>query len=221
MYMHEFPANSQKAKARPEEPKQDERPKQIERVTSGEAVRRPRGLGRRFKETFIGGNARIAVQYMTAEVIIPAVRDTVAEALQSGIEKLIYGDTRPRKGPTPSYSNVGHVNYQQSSQRMSSPATRPNTSTAPRMLSRRARTRQEFDEIVIPSRQEAEEVIDQMFDILSRYGSVSVADLYELTGIQSAHTDHKWGWTELRGAKAARLRSGGFLLDLPEPEPLD
>jgi hypothetical protein len=99
----------------------------------------------------------------------------------------------------------------------------PSTTSAssPRTLSRRSRARHDFDELIIPSRQEAEEVIDRMFDLLSRYGEVSVADLYELTGIQSSHTDMKWGWRELRGTKAIRLRQGGFLLDLPEPEPLN
>lgn len=216
--MQDFPGNSAKAKARSsEEPKEKDRPK-VERVTSAEAVRRKRGIGRQFKETFIGGSARMAVEYMAMEVIIPSAKDMIAEAMQSGIEKLIYGDSRPRRGVTPSsYSNIGHVNYRG----MSAPTTRNDKPPASRMLSRRSRTRQNFDEVVIPSRQEAEEVIDRMFDILSRYGTVTVADLYELTGIQSSHTDHKWGWSELRGAKAARLRSGGFLLDLPEPDHLD
>jgi len=49
---------------------------------------------------------------------------------------------------------------------------------------------------------------------------VTVADLYELTGIASSHTDNKWGWTELRGARAVRTRDGHFLLDLPDPQPL-
>ncbi len=89
-----------------------------------------------------------------------------------------------------------------------------------RSISRTSRARNHFDELIIASRQEAEEVIDRMFDIMSRYGSVSVADLYELTGLQSSHTDIKWGWTEMRGAKPVRLRQGGFLLELPEPQPL-
>ena len=88
------------------------------------------------------------------------------------------------------------------------------------MLSRAARTRHSFDEIVIPSRQEAEEVLDRMYDLLSRYGSVSVADLYEMTGIQSTHTDIKWGWEALTGSRVSRLRAGGYLIDLPEPQPL-
>lgn len=212
--MQDFPANSHQARMAPEGPKSEERP-QVERVTSAEAVRRKRGLGKQFKETFIGGSGRSALDYMVTEVVVPAVRDTMAEALQSGIEKLIYGDSRPRRSSTPSsYAKIGHVNYQG----MSTPAAKP---PAPRMMSRRSRTRHDFGEIVIQSRVEADEVIERMFDILSRYGSVSVADLYELTGIASSHTDYKWGWHELRGAKAVRLRDGNFLLDLPEPEMLD
>src|SRR3954454_10116741 len=90
----------------------------------------------------------------------------------------------------------------------------------PASMSRRARARHDFDEIVLESRGEAEEVIDRMYDLLSRYDSVSVADMYELTGIQSAHTDQKWGWTDLRGSTVTRTRAGGYLLDLPEPQPL-
>jgi hypothetical protein len=209
--MSDFPPNSQKARRSPDEPKK------LERVTSAEPVRRKRGLGRQFREAFIGGNAKTAAEYMVTDVVVPAVRDTLAEALQSGIEKLIYGDTRPRRGSAPSsYSNIPHVNYQRISG--GGPPT-SRTSSSP-TLSRRSRSRQDFDELIIPSRQEANEVLDRMFDILSRYGSVPVADLYELTGLTSSHTDYKWGWTDLRGAKATKLRSGGYLLDLPDPEPL-
>lgn len=89
-------------------------------------------------------------------------------------------------------------------------------------MSRQARARHDFRDIIIPNRQEAEDVIDTMFDVLSRYGRVEVALLYELTGIQTSHVDHKWGWTEMRGARAVRHpRSGGYLLNLPDPEQLD
>ena len=148
---------------------------------------------------------------MILEVVIPAVQETMIDAFQGGIERLIRGETRPRRSGMMPYSNPPRVNYQGMS-------TSPPTS---RTISRQSRTRHDFGEIVIQSRQEAEEVIDRMFDILSRYGTVTVADLYELTGIQSGHTDTKWGWNSLRGAKAARLRTGGFLLDLPDPELLD
>jgi hypothetical protein len=211
--MQDFPPNSHRAKEAAAE-----EPKRVERVTSGEAVRRKRGLGKQFKGVFINGDAKSALNYMAVEVIVPAARDTLIDALQGGIEKLIYGDTKPKRssGAMSGYASLGHVNYQ----RMGASAAQPK-SAQPRMLSRGSRARHDFDEIVIPSRQEAEEVIDRLFDLLDRYGSASVADLYELTGIQGSHTDVKWGWFNLRGARAARLRSGGYLLDLPEPQPLD
>jgi hypothetical protein len=216
--MEDFPANSQKAKARFDEPRMngsptDDRPRNVERVTSAEATQRPRGLGRRFRETFISGNARSAGEYMVMEVVIPAIQDTMIDAFQGGVERLIRGESRSRRTmSTSSYSNLPHVNYQG----MSS-----NKPPSTRALSQKSRTRHDFGEIVIPNRQEAEEVLDRLYDILSRYGSVPVADLYELTGIHSSHADHKWGWTSLRGAKIRTMRNGGYLLDLPNPEPLD
>lgn len=216
--MQDFPANSAKARMRSESSEQDEPPEKIERVTSAEASRRKRGVGRQFKETFIGGDARMAADYALTDIVIPAIRDLMFDAFQGGLDRLIYGESRrgARRGGASSYSNVGHVNYQG----MSTSTQRPPTSTGTRMLSRRSRARQDFDEIVIPSRAEAEEVLDRMFEFLSRYGKVTVSELYEMTGIASSHTDHKWGWTVLGGAKVVRLRTGGFLLDLPEPEAL-
>jgi hypothetical protein len=210
-----FPSNSRTAQGtdQPREP--------LNPVTSAETRGRKRGLGRQFKETFVGGSARDAFGFAIDEVIVPTIRDMFVEAMQSGIDRLFYGESRrPRPGGSP-WGGIGgvgpKVSYPTPYNRMSQPST---TKPAERSLSRRARARHSIDELVIPSRQEAEEVIDRMFDLLSKYGVVHVADLYELTGIQSSHVDMKWGWVSLRGAKAVRLRQGGFLLDLPEPEGL-
>jgi len=213
--MQDFPANSAKARARSEGPPQDERPKRVERVTSAEAVMRKKGLGSRFKETFIGGSARGALDYMVVEVVIPEIQDMMINAFQGGVERLIRGEHRPRRTTGSPYStNPPRVNYQSMSMNSSPPSTRT--------ISRQSRTRHDFGEIVIQSRREAEEVLERLYDILSRFGEVPVADLYELTGIQSGHTDHKWGWTSLRGARIDTLRGGqGYLLNLPSPEPLE
>jgi hypothetical protein len=149
---------------------------------------------------------------MTLEVIVPAIQNTLIDAIQGGFERLIRGDSRPRRSGSSSAYPSGYVDYQGQS------SNRPPTM---RTISQQSRTRHDFGEIVIQSRREAEEVLDRMYDILSRYGVVPVADLYELTGIQSSHADHKWGWTSLRGAKARRLRDNRYLLELPSPQPLD
>jgi hypothetical protein len=208
--MDQFPANSAAAKAKAE-------PRKIERVTSADPIRRPKGLGRRFKELFVGADARTTAEYVALDVVVPAIRDMMFEAFQTGLERMIYGERvgKPRRpSQHPGFSHGPQVNYQgMSSNSQSKPQQR--------MLSQGARARGAFDEIIIPSRDEANEVIDRMFDILSHDGMVSVADLYALTGIRAEHTDLKWGWTELRGSKAiGSSRRGGYILDLPEPKPL-
>jgi hypothetical protein len=212
--MQDFPSNSAKARARSEA--SSERPEKIERVTSVEARRRKRGVGSKFKETFIGGDARTAADYALTDIVIPAIRDLMFDAIQGSLDRLIYGDTRRTRRSSSlssTYSATPRVDY-------NSVSTNRPTAANPRMLSRRSRARQDFDEVVIQSRAEAEDVLDRMFEWLSRYGVVTVAELYAMTGIASTHTDIKWGWTALPGAKVVRMRTGGFLLDLPEPEAL-
>lgn len=208
--MQDFPSNSKKAKAT-EAPRETLKP-----VTSAEAVRRKKGLGRKFKTAFFSGNARDAGEYMVTDVVVPAIRDLIYDAMQSGIDRLIYGERttgRPRPRSTSSVA-TGHVNY-------AGMSTSAPTQQAPqRTLSRSARARHNFADLVIPSLQEANEVLDRMFDVLSRDGWVTVADLYALTDIRPDHTDVKFGWTNLRGARAVRMKDGNFLLDLPEPEAL-
>jgi hypothetical protein len=203
-----FPPNSAKAK----EPKPDEE-KKIERVTSGEATRRKKSLTKKFKGTFFGGDGRTALDYMVFNVLIPAAKDAMVDAASQGFERLIFGESRGRRpGGRSGVNPVGHVQYNRFS-------TSDRPTAADRGISRRARSRFDFDEIVLESRTEAEEVVDRLFDLVSRYGSATVADLYELVGLKSTHTDFGWGWRELRGAGVSRIR-GGYLLDLPEPEPI-
>lgn len=206
--MDQFPPNSRKAR------QNEDPPKRVQQVTAASAVRRKPSIGKQFSATFMSGSASLAFGYMVNNVIIPSIQDMIIEAGQAGIERLFRGDSARRGayrpgGPSP----YGRVQYNQPVQR-----TQP---AAQQVLPRQTRARHAFGEIVIASRQEAEEVLDRMFDLLSQYESVTVADLYELTGIQSSHTDHKWGWTELRGASVGRVRGGGYLLDLPDPEPLN
>lgn len=193
-----------------------EAPKRVEQVTSGQVSRRKKPLGKQFKATFFGGDARTAADYAIVHVIVPAIRDMIFETGQSVIEKIIYGESRTgRRRGGPISGGTGYVAYN----RMR-PDDRPPMPQG-MGISRRSKARHDFDDIVLTSRTDAEEVLDRLFDILSRFDEASVADLYELTGIESSHTDHKWGWTSLKGAHVARVRNGGYLLELPDPEPLD
>jgi hypothetical protein len=203
----EFPPNSEASRRVIED-------KNLTRVTKGEPVRKKKPLRKRFADAFVAGSARMAAQYVVLDVALPMVKDLVVEMGSQGIEKLIFGESRRRGSLPPQSGQYGYVNYN----RFSSPGR--GLSSAQRAISRQARARHDFDEILLESRSEAEEVIDQLFEVVNRYGAATVADLYELVGLASTHTDHKWGWSDIRGAGVSRDRNG-YLLDLPDPHPLD
>lgn len=88
-----------------------------------------------------------------------------------------------------------------------------------RELSRTARMMHNLDEIVLESREDAYEVIDNMERLLDQYGVVTVGDFYDLTGVSHTPIDESYGWTSLNGVVAIQTRDG-YIIDLAKPKPL-
>lgn len=200
----EFPPNSDRSK------RGETEEKRVQQVTSTPAIRRKKGMGKQFKSIFFGGDAKTALGYMWYEVIIPATKEMILDAGREGLEKLIMGQSR-RQRSAPTAGPSGYVSYNRYA--MGQQQQRP------RAMTQRGRARHDFDEIVLETRQEADDVLDQLFELVGKYGSAAVSDLYEMVGVASTHADQKWGWEELPGAGISRVR-GGYLLDLPDPTPL-
>jgi hypothetical protein len=208
--MDNYPSNSRTAKAAEEAPE----PKKIETVVTGEVTRRKKPLGKRFMETFVGGDINTVASYVVLQVLIPAAKDMMSDAVSQGIDRMLFGESR---SPSRSHSSRptgtnGYVSYN----RMS--ANKPTRNGLDEFARRpERRSSHDFDEIILATRAEAEEVIDRLFDLVSQYEQATVADLLELVGVTSNHVDHKWGWTDIRGAGVTKIRNG-YLLDLPKPE---
>lgn len=204
----DYPPNSYRKKSEAGEEKK------VERVTTAEPIRRKKGLGRRFKDIFFGGDPKATAAFIVHSVLIPAAKDMIVDAASEGVQKLVRGESYRRRG-APSHGPQGYVAYNRMGRGPSFPDTQPVRSMSPR-----ARARHDFDEIVLQSRAEAEEVIERMFDIVGRYDTATVSDLYDLVGIRPSHVDHKWGWSDMRGAGVVRVRDG-FLLELPDIQPME
>ena len=208
----EYPGNGREEKIQKEASPE----RKVEKVISGEVQRRKKPLGKRITETFIQGEGRTVWSFVAYEVLVPAAKDMVADAFSQGVEKMLFGEARStsRRGHRPSGSG-GYMPYHRYGS-----SSGPTRRDEPRNVSRRARANHDFDEIILDTRAEAEEVVDRLFDLISRYESATVADLYELVGVTSNYPDDKWGWLDIRGATVTRVRNG-YLLDLPRPEPLN
>ena len=79
--------------------------------------------------------------------------------------------------------------------------------------------RKNVDNIRFDSRETAEGVLKALTEIINVYGFVTVADIYDLVGLNATYTEQKYGWLDLKEAKIIRVRSGYKLL-LPEIIPI-
>lgn len=200
----EYPSNSHKNK------EQKEETKKVEKVVKGTVVQRKKSLGKRIIETFVGEDVNSVTSYLIHDVLVPAAKSTISDMVQGGIEMLLFGEkkgSRTQRDRGRSY--VSYNNYSSRDRRDDR-----------REFSNRDRARHNFDDIVLSSRGEAEEVLSHLVDLTIDYGQASVSDLYDLVGITGNFTDNKYGWFDLSSASVSRSRDG-YLLNLPKPKLLD
>lgn len=207
--MENFPGNSRNVTSKSVAKPTEERPPN-EKLVSGPVVIRKKSLGARFKGFFFGHDAKGALRYITGDVLLPAVKNMVVDATSKGIERMIYGESAPRRrmemGRTKfSYNTPVNRGYSQRAMLPDQPPYSP-------------QRRNEPGEIVLQSREEAIIILDKLAMDVEKYQFVSVADLHEYCGLPSAHIDQKWGWSNLQGSSVMQTRDG-FLLDLPLVEP--
>jgi hypothetical protein len=199
-----FPSNSHKAREEKKEAKK------VEKIISGKVVQRKKSLGKRLMETFVGDDISNVSFYVIHDVLIPAAKSTLSEMVQGGIELMLFGErkgSRTSRERGRSYVSYDKQRYNQRDER--------------RDVSPRNRARHNFDEVILDSRGEAEEVLSHLVDLTIDYGQASVSDLYDLVGITGSFTDNKYGWTDLSSASASIARGGGYVLHLPKTVLLD
>lgn len=186
-------------------------PKRIQKVVKGRVLRKKskNSIGK----SFFGEDSRNVVSYILEDVLIPAAKNTIQDMITSGIEMLLFGETRgrTRHEGRDRKSVVSYGSYFKG---------RDENPFRDRVRGSARRGKYEFDEIIFESGSEAAEVLNSLEDLLDEYEEVSVADFYELAGAPTDFTSNKWGWKNLSRAKCIRVRNG-YIVDLPTPIELD
>ena len=178
----------------------------VEKVVKGVVKKKKSG----FLNSFLSDDIADIKDYIIQDVLIPAAKKAIDDIVSNGISMLLYGETgRGRKSSLA--SRVSYRSYYDDRDRSDPKDREKNVS--------RTRVR-EYDDIILETRAEAEEVISRLDELIEVYGIASVADLYELVGISGQHTDNKYGWTSVRDATHVRVRDG-YLLKLPRVRPID
>lgn len=193
----------------------DESPKQVHRVVTGEVIRRKTPLGRRLAKNLSGDESQSVWGFVFGDIIVPAMQNMAYEAVVGSAERTLFrGQSARILGGRGLRSHIPYNQYSMASNKVG-------RQNEPRQISRRGRANHSFDEIVISSRAEAMEILNQMQVMAEKYDGVSVSDFYEMCGVSGQWTDQKWGWTHMEGANIQRLRGGGYILNLPRPELLE
>lgn len=211
--MTDYQGNSKRSK----EPKdQTEEPKKLEKVVVGEVVVKPPTLGSKFKNVFFGGDFHTASEYVVTQVLLPALRNLIVESISRGTDRLIYGDSGPRSRPVVPQQYRPRVEYH-------NPAAirqgAGGVTYLPNQTPRWSATpgNKTVQDITLGTKDDAERVVDALIAVVDQYQIVSVADLYELVGLPSAHVDHKFGWTNLATIAINQTRDG-WVISFPPVE---
>ena len=197
-----LPGNSYNKKKAPPE----EKPK-TESVVTGEVIKKKKGAWSRATSAFVSEESSSVWQYVLMDVLVPAAKSMILDAVSQGFERVLYGDSRIRsRADRPS----GYIAYNRARREMPQYGA----------ISQRARARHQFDEVILATRGDADDVLDGLRDLIENYGVAAVSDFYALCGITGSYADERWGWNDLRYSEVRPVR-GGYLITLPRPEPID
>lgn len=202
--MNDYKPNSNRFK---EEQKNNTNEKKVEKVVTGNVTTKKKNGLQKIADEFISEDMKNIKSYVVGDVLIPAVKKAISDIVTTGIDMILYGGSRGG-GRRSTAGSVSYTNYYDRDRRTSS--TRPTTQYSGRS----------YDDIVLTTRGEAEEVLDRMYELIDSYKVVSVADLYDLVGITGNYTDNKYGWTDIHRAEIVRVREG-YMIKMPRAVPID
>jgi len=209
----DFPGNSNK-----EKDKKTPEKKVVQKVATGKVIRTKKTFWQKFSEAFIGDSADSIGDYLLHDVLIPAMKSTINDLVGGGLDMMLWGEKRGRgayRDRGRSYISYGSYFDRSRDQRDPRDIRDPR-----RDIERSERSRHDFDNIAFETRGEAEDILSHLVDLAVDYGVATVADYYDLAGVESQFTDNKYGWTNLRDASVERGREG-YIIRLPQPRVLD
>lgn len=147
---------------------------------------------------------------LMGDVIIPAFKNMLYDFITSGSSQMIFHDDRGvKRGNTRRKSRDYNSIYDDD--------TRASYSGS------RIRTRRNIvQDIVLNTRQDARDIIDELSENIDHYGFTTVADYYECCSQTPRPQDNNYGW-DRASFKGVHIEAagGGFVIDFPRPIPID
>lgn len=192
----------------------EDKPK-MKKVVSAQPTKVKKSLFGRLVKGLVGpdGLPSIGAQ-VNEEIIIPAIKNIIFDAITSGLSRTLNMDYRAPRGGYTQYNRgpqgrSGGTNYSNRYNQQHEPEERKVARTV----------RYGVEEYIIPDRYDASHVLTTLTENADRYDVTSIADYYELIGVPSQHTDNNYGWTidSITKATIVPVR-GGYIIKFPPVE---
>lgn len=185
------------------------------------AKKRKKGLLERFVVAMIGPEGIPSVtSYLNKEIVVPAIKDVIANSVSAGVNMMVYGRDQAgeRRGGYRNYNSYQSPTYNRPTRNYQSSYNAQRQAPIEREPVRRSNMFRSTD-YIMNSRQEALEVLDMLRENLDNYGLVTLADFFDLIGVESQYVDNNYGWQDLTNVTIVPVR-GGYTLSLPNVDVL-
>ena len=186
--------------------------KRVQKVAKGPVKTKTNEM-RKFADIFISEDVSNVKNYIFMDVLVPAIKKAIYDIVTNGIDMFLYGGSGKGKSSSTG-SKISYRSYYDNN--------KPSNSNYRGSESNQSRDKLDYEDIVFSSRGDAEMVKQQMRDVITRYGVVTIADLYEMAdpNLTAPFTGHKYGWMDVSNAGVERVRDG-YILKLPRAVPID
>lgn len=205
MEIETYKPNSHKSKEKQKETKGEQ--KKLEKVVSGNVIVKKKSGLHKLTDVFISEDASSVKSYIVSDVLIPTIQNLFCDIIKDSADIIFGGGTKRSRKDRSGYS---YISYDRFSDRRDDR----------RYSSDTRRSGLDYDDIVLETKGDAEEVLMQLDALIEQYGQATVGDLFDLVGKSGPYTANKYGWTNLRNARSERVREG-YLLKLPKACPID
>lgn len=215
----QYPSNSYKSRDKAqyevEEPADIPDKKEVRKVTDARV--RKQGLVRRIAKSIVEDSIETAKERAIEDIIVPGFKTLIFDTITEMFDVMLFGGggERPFRGSDRRYGNsrksdrTSYSDYYQGGSKRG----------ASRGAQESSRYLYEPDDIIVDTRTEARNVLDELDYTIRKYGQASVADFYDIVGVTGDWTDNQYGWTNLRGATIKPVRDG-FMIVLPRTQVL-
>lgn len=170
---------------------------------------------KRVAEAFISNERGNIKDHVIFDVVIPAIKNALSDTVSDAVNLLLFGE---RKRGSKSASRTPYGSFWASSVSEDRERSRVNESSSRSSMGR-------YLDAYWESKDDANDVLNCMMELMENYHKVSVADFYGLIDdpknfpIESVH--NKWGWKSLAAVSVVRTSNGNYGLSLPRPTHLD